>query len=228
MSASFQSSVLRIVLLVAILGFRARALAGITWQQTAQSMIAESGTGSVAFHFRNDGTEAVQIIAVKASCVCIDAVASQKNVEPGMSAEILTTYRGIPRKTTEKKTIAVVSISGTTRQTDVLKLHVDVQPGIVFDPPLLIWDKGEAPQPKTAYVKPTRTDQPALKIKEITGGEPNFKVEINSSAAGSGNNASFTVTPLDTTKPVRSLVRVFFENSNPLERSAILYAIVQP
>jgi len=201
-----------------------KSFAGITWAETSKSIIVESGTASTIYGFRNDGPEEMRIAAVKPSCDCVTASASQKTVAPGKTAEISAIFRGKNHLGSEDKTIAVVSISGTEQQVEVLKLHVDIRPDVVLDPPTLTWAKDAPPQAKVVRIKASHPDQAPVSITRLDGGKPGFTVTQEAAE----DEPQFSVTPESTAKPQRALIRVTAQKADKSNRDLIIYAIVRP
>jgi len=77
------------------------------------------------FKFKNVGPEEVKISSVKTSCSCTNAVASQKNIAPGESAEITVTFTFGNRAGSQEKIILVQS-NDLRRPNTVLKMKVNI------------------------------------------------------------------------------------------------------
>ncbi len=154
------------------------------------------------FGFVNAGKEAITIESVKSSCGCTVPKLEKKIYGPGERGELLTHFLIGDRRGVQSKTIRV-QVEGERKPAE-LTLVVKIPELLSISPPMLIWEQGEASNPKTFFAKAQATQ--AVLVRRVTSTNPRMKIQVD--ALTEGRDYGISVTPTSTDQPGMALVMI--------------------
>lgn len=134
-------------------------------------------TDSVAeakFGFVNAGRNEVTIESVKSSCGCTVPTLAKTVYAPGERAEVTARFTIGDRRGAQTTTIRV-AVKGE-REPALLTLNVTIPEVATLTPPMLLWEPGEKPAPKTIDVD-AMANQP-MRVVKVRSSSPDFDASV--------------------------------------------------
>jgi len=205
------------------------SMAQLTFDEGVQNFEPDVNTAEVEaiFHFTNTGDYALQITSVRSPGDVEVAPLSKKTFAPGQEGVILATFklknyfgelrREIRLKTDERDDNEIT-----------LTMNMDVPYAIRVDKQELVWELGGEAEAQTVRIIPA--EDAVLKdvkasVLEVFD-EQTFEVEVV--PGGEGEAASVVVKPMDMSKPIRRVVRIFSTVGEGREQLTIIDLWVMP
>jgi hypothetical protein len=172
--------------------------AGLVWDTQLIQMTAAPGdrTAVARFHFKNIGTEPVEIRELRPSCSCTRAGTGKKSYAPGESGEVEATFTFGSQTGLREKRIQVIT-NEPAAQADVLTLRVKIPEILTYAPHLLLWRTGEEPTKKSIDVEAGESQKIlSLKIQSVRPQD----VVASIATLESGKRYRLILRPLSTTR----------------------------
>jgi len=140
-------------------------VSALTWEKSGLDLAVEAGAGEVVaeFPFKNEGTAAVTIRELKASCGCTTPTVESRVVPAGGSGVIKATYATGDRSGPQSVRITVVTNEPGSEPV-VLPLRVDIQPLVSITPRLVHWSQADGLVARVIELK--RTAKSAVRLGE--------------------------------------------------------------
>ena len=211
--------------MILLLGCSFVAQAGLIWEQKVIRLDVHplQVEGKAAFHFKNDGTNTVDILAVRTTCGCMKASASTNQVALGESGIIDATFNYRDKTGPQRKAVAI-----RTSETKAVILYVEanIQSAYSVLAKRLEWslssvagsgEGGHAEyEPMTCrFVNRHKTP---FNLISATSSSEQFAIELTS--LRKGYEYEVTVTPeVSITKPTRATMTVQTECPSELPES---------
>jgi hypothetical protein len=188
----------------------ASAHAQLQWEQTQIELHPAAGDKTAVGHFKykNAGEKPVRIKSAKSSCGCTVAKSQKDIIAPGESGEITATFNIGDRTGTQVKGIAVET-DDVAHPMSSLTLKTVIAQSIEIQPPMVSWQSGEAPNPKSVTVKAGK-DFPVKEIKVTPSGQ-DFETKV--SKAGEGE-FKIDIQPKDTSRTGATTITIQPDNSS--------------
>jgi hypothetical protein len=207
------------VLTISIFLLAAPARAQLSWEQIQIELHPAAGDKEAVGHFKykNVGEKPVRIKSARSSCGCTVAKSQRDLVAPGESGEITATFNIGDRTGTQIKGITVET-DDPVHPTSSLVLKTVIAQPLEIQPPMVAWQNGEAPKPKTVTVKAGK-DFPVKELKVTPSGqefetkvsksgEGEFKIEIQPKDTSHMAATTITIQPDNSSKKVYAVARV--------------------
>ena len=166
------------------------------------------------FKYQNTGSAPVHFKSVRTSCGCTAAQTQKDQVGPGEKGEITATFKIGDRTGTQVKTVTVET-DDTAHAVTMLTLKAILPELLQIQPNLLSWNTGEAPQPKTITVKPSK-DFPVKEL-QVNSPSPEFSTKVGRDPKS--GEFKIDVTPKETSRPSATALTI-----QPAGSSRIFYA----
>jgi hypothetical protein len=193
--------------------------AQFSWSQRSQEFNPSVTDTNVVvrFPFKNTGSQAVTISNVTSSCTdCTTADLVKRTYSTGESGEIVASFRFGERVGTHEKTIVVESNDPKEPKAE-LKFKVNIPEILKVSPGFVFWLRDGEKTTKTINVKVVHSE--AVNIEWVRPGHPKLQAELETVREGWEYNIK--ITPTDTSRPVRGMVRI--ETDFPVERIRTVY-----
>ena len=182
---------------------QAAAHAGLYWEKTQMvydpTLSDRTVTGE--FVFMNTGTEPVTIDRVQTNCGCTSATLEKRTWQPGEKGRISTVFTIGSRQGVQVKPVAV-SIRGEPNPT-VLTMVIRIPTALMIDPPMVWWEAGDEPKPKT--MKLTVGAKANLRVRRVSSNDPRMETSLESLKAG---EYRLRVTPKGTERMVMAILTI--------------------
>ncbi len=208
----------KLLLLLSVILSASQAFAGLEWESTTFSRVAEptDEQTEAVFRFTNTGTEPVQIDEVSSSCGCTAAKPSKEIYQPGEGGEITAVFSHGFRIGQQHKTVTVVTTEGTAKKSYNLELEVSI-PELVRsgEPRLLSWKLNEPAEPKAVQVIVDPKFPIEVQAAQVRG--PQGRFEVIGTKKVSETVWEVWVKPVDTETPKSGSLSVLtnFPENNP-------------
>ena len=166
------------------------------------SPLATDAYADAKFGFVNAGQETMTIETVQSSCGCTVPTLEKKTYAPGERGELLARFLIGDRRGVQEKTIRV-QIKGE-RDPTLLALVVKIPEVVRITPPILIWEQGGTPAPKTFSVQAQANNQ--VRIQKATTTKPEMGIALET--VTEAKDYRITITPKNTDQPGMALVTI--------------------
>jgi hypothetical protein len=153
----------------------------------------EQESVTALYHFRNEGTTPVEILAMKSSCGCTVPELEKKIYEPGEAGTIRVKFSFEGRTGPQEKRVQVTTTDPVNPIT-VLVLNVNIPLFVSVEPQLIFWTRGETATPKTAVI--TVQGENSIEILSANSSSDSFEIEL--STVEKGRSYILTVIPKST------------------------------
>ena len=186
------------------------ARAELKWEQTQIELHPGVADKEAVGHFKyqNTGDKPITFKSVHSSCGCTTAQTQKDQVPPGEKGEITATFKIGDRTGTQVKTVTVET-DDAAHPTTALTLKAVLPELLQIQPVLISWNIGEAPQPKTIKVKPSK-DFP---VKELKVNSPNSEFSTKVARDSASGEFKIDVSPKDTSHPAAVALNIQAEGS---------------
>jgi hypothetical protein len=154
------------------------------------------------FPFSNTTDHSVTITSVTTSCGCTVADVETRAYEPGTTGKLSCSFFVGDRSGVQNKTITLALAESPERIS--LTLRVNLPPGPSIQPNLLMWDKNESIISRTATISLPKGSP--FQILRAVSESPSITADLVVDNAGT--ITSLRVTPMDTSKPLVSAIRL--------------------
>ena len=175
------------------------------------------------FTFKNVGSQTVTLSKVTSSCSDCTTMELKKNAfQPGESGEINAVFKFGERVGVHEKTIVVESDDPKEPKAE-LKFKVNIPEILKVTPSFVFWVRDGEKAAKTMNVKVVYGEP--VNIEWVRSGHPKLQAELEIVRAGW--EYVIKLTPLDTSRPVRGMVRIETDFSVERLRTLYVYAYVK-
>ena len=181
------------------------AQANIKWLNDKVTEDVDSTTKAIkaVYKFKNEGKDPIHIKNVSTSCGCTTVKLDKKVYNPGESGEIVASMEMQAKTGVQRKFIYVRS-NDTDNPVQKLTIEAVFPVYLTIDNKYLKWKHTEDKKEKVMTI--TISDKYDVKLTKITSSNPEFKaklIKIND------KKYEVRVTPPDTDKPKRSLLKLY-------------------
>ncbi|MDD2710483.1 MAG: DUF1573 domain-containing protein [Verrucomicrobiae bacterium] len=174
------------------------------------------------FVFRNEGTRPVKIVSIKSTCDCSIPELKKKVYAPGEKGEVSAIYPIEEHSGLQEKTVNLRTDDSLVPLTQ-LKFKVYVPDLIKTMPRVLRWQIDEALSPKVMTVAVAR--EAGAKLCQVKAADAKFKGELGT--IKDGEEYTLTVTPLNTSQPGLTVLKLRAEIPGQPARTCFAYAMVK-
>jgi len=154
------------------------------------------------FDFTNASPHPVSIDSVRSSCGCTTATLDKKSYAPGEKGRVTAVFSVGRNRGTLTKGIQV-NVHGEANPT-VLFLIARIPELVKIDPQLLVWNTGEAPQPKTIAL--SVSPEKSMRLLKATSSNPAIAAALET--VKEGREYALVVHPKTTDKPMFAVLTV--------------------
>ena len=177
----------------------------LTWEKSGLDLSVEAGAGDVVaeFPFKNEGTAAVTIKELKASCGCTTPTVESRVVPAGGSGVIKAVYATGDRSGPQSVRITVVT-NEPGSELVVLPLRVDIQPLVSITPRLVHWSKADGLVARIIELK--RTAKSAVRLGEPK--LPDDTVTVALTPGAEPDTWRLTLTPKSAEAPFTTRIEI--------------------
>lgn len=153
----------------------------LTWEKSSLDVAVEAGAGDVVaeFPFKNEGTSAVTITELAASCGCTTPTVETRTVPAGGRGVIKAVFATGDRTGPQAAHITVTTDEPESKPAD-LRLRVDIKPLVSVTPRLVQWTKADGLVSRTVEIK--RLGKAVLQIGEPKPTSDTVSVELKPGA----------------------------------------------
>jgi len=209
-----------------LLLFPCRMAAGVTWEkiEAAISMTAEQRSATIAFPFKNTGTDSVAIMSVEVSCPCLKHDPLKSEYKPGESGVLNLQYqKGISSNAVSYK----ITIHTTDPETPVgtLMVHVAANDNFQIDPGGAGWQAGTEPGARELLFRDVK--HTGVKPVAVYSTSANFKAEIEPRQAIGEWTIKVTANSTEKAGGAYIYIDVAFPDGK-VEKTRVLAAIIDP
>lgn len=172
----FGSCVRRIKIMIVLFGCCAfAALAELTWEQKVIRLDVHplQVEGKALFHFKNTGTNTVDILAVRTTCGCMKASASTNQVAPGESGTIDAVFDYREKTGPQRKAVAVRT---SDSKSVILYVEANIKDAFSLSVKRLDWALSGDRDPKTCRM--TNRFETPYTLVSATSSSGDFTVEL--------------------------------------------------
>ena len=185
-------------------GFISTSHGRLEWETRRVTLVPaplqEEVTGT--FTFRNNGEAAVRIERIRSTCGCMVVSTRKRNYAPTETGTLQLRLEFDPA---DGRVCKHAYVSTSTGKTVKLTLCAAPRPYLSLKPESLRWEVGSMARTRTVNVNVVH-DEPIC-ILDYRSTHPGFEIELRT--IREGNTYRLAVTPVDTGKPVRSLLRLY-------------------
>ena len=156
----------------------------------------------VTFEFRNTGTDAVSFRSIETNCDCLEAVTDKPSYAPGERGRLTARFTVGDRLGAYHRTITVVT--SDEPQPRRLGVALEVPPAVVASPVELVWQVGQAREPRTVDLRVA--EGIAVDLTEVLATAPGFRAQLE--AVVPGGRYRLRVTPEVNDRPLSVAFRI--------------------
>lgn len=171
----------------------------------------------VRFPFKNMGAQTVTISNVTSSCTdCTTMELTKRAYAPNESGEIVAVFRFGERVGVHEKTLTVESDDPREPKVE-LKFKVNIPEILKATPGFVFWLRDGEKTPKVIKLQVVYKEP--VHIEWVRSGHPRLQAQLET--IRDGWEYAVTITPTDTSRPIRGQVRI--ETDFPVDRLRSLY-----
>jgi hypothetical protein len=187
------------------LGALASAQAQLTWEKTEIELNPKAGDQEAVANFRyqNKTDKPIRIKSTRSSCGCTVASLQKDVVEPGEKGEVTATFK-IGGRTGPQQKVVTVETDDAAQPVTNLILKANIAQAIEVQPPLVMWQQGEAASAKIITVKAAK-DVPITKL-DVQSSTPDFSADVEKGSAP--GEFKIKVQPKDTSKLLNGMLTI--------------------
>lgn len=197
----------------------------LSWESTEVSIEAPPLAESVeaSFKFTNTSENPVTIAEVHSSCGCTVPHLDQKLYAPGESGTIRAIFTVGERIGLQEKAIMVTTAKPDFSST-TLTLKVQIPTLYDVKPFFVIWNRGDAPTPKSVRVAVLQPE--VLQFESATSRHTNFTA-TTAPVEGEANTLAVTIAPQSTAAATNGSIELTFKTRDGRTRLVALYALIR-
>lgn len=201
----------------------ATAHAALVWTATTVEVTPKPGAevATAAFRFVNTGPGPVTIEAVRPGCSCTAASIDQTTYAVGESGVVNAVVDLHGLLGVQEKTVSVVGRAEAPVSTTLL-IRVRIPELIDLTPRVLIWQRGEKPEPKELTIGAATSI--GIKLIAATCSDSNFSAKF---APLDGGRFRVSVSPFTTLQPHHGVLRLQFLTAEQKSEARTLYVMVE-
>lgn len=199
------------------------ASAALTWEATVRTPKVALGAekATAEFPFRNEGTEPVVILNLRASCGCTVPELEKRAYGPGESGVIKATFTIGERQGAQHSVVYVQTDDPAAAQLQ-LHLHLDIPQPLEINPRVVSWAKDELPQPRQIEVQVH--PEASLELTGVQTSDLGYTATLKPNGAAKGRYL-VEIVPNSTAAPSRATFQL--QASKPLAKPAPVFAFVR-
>jgi hypothetical protein len=199
----------------------------LTFDKTAKEVDVpfEATSTFVDFSFKNTGSETVVIDRAQSDCPCISsAIKGGLVIAPGGEGTIRATMDTKALTGVVDKTIGVWLKGDSLQPSQLLKMKAKIPDLVTVEPKAVIWEIGDAPEPKKVIVTMNPATMP-IHVTSLTGADGSFKHEWKE--IEKGRKYEITITPVSTDGHRNGVLHLDTDCTYQRHRSHGIFAVVK-